>query len=159
MQGLSMSLLVIASLAILAPLLVRALDRVIKVPLVVFEILLGMLLGPAVLGWVQSVEFTDTLADFGLAMLFFVAGTEIDFSLIRGRPAARAGIGWVISLAAGIGAGLILGPGLEAAVIIGVALCSTALGTLLPILRDAGGPGATVDAAGAGTMPVRPVLQ
>ncbi|WP_227471428.1 cation:proton antiporter [Paenarthrobacter sp. YJN-5] len=133
-----MSLLVIASLAVLAPLLVRALDRVIKVPLVVFEILLGMLLGPAVLGWVQSVEFTDTLADFGLAMLFFVAGTEIDFSLIRGRPAMRAGIGWVISLAAGIGAGLILGPGLEAAVIIGVALCSTALGTLLPILRDAG---------------------
>ncbi|BCW83109.1 sodium/hydrogen exchanger [Arthrobacter sp. NicSoilE8] len=138
MQGLSMSLLVIASLAVLAPLLVRALDRVIKVPLVVFEILLGMLLGPAVLGWVQSVEFTDTLADFGLAMLFFVAGTEIDFSLIRGRPAARAGIGWVISLTAGIGAGLILGPGLEAAVIIGVALCSTALGTLLPILRDVG---------------------
>jgi Kef-type K+ transport system membrane component KefB len=138
MQGLNTSLVVIASLAIVAPLLVRALDRVVKIPLVVFEILLGILLGPAVLGWVQSVEFTDTLADFGLAMLFFVAGTEIDFSLIRGRPAARAGMGWLVSLAAGIGAGFILGPGPEAAVIIGVALCSTALGTLLPILRDAG---------------------
>ncbi len=138
MQGLTTSLVVIALLAVAAPLAVRLLDRIIKVPLVVFEIILGILLGPSLLGWVQSVEFTDTLAEFGLAMLFFVAGNEIDFGLIRGRPAARAGIGWIISLAAGVGAGLLLGPSLEAAVIIGVALCSTALGTLLPILRDAG---------------------
>lgn len=138
MQGLSTSLVVIALLAVAAPLAVRSLDRVVKVPLVVFEIVLGILLGPSILGWVQSVQFTDTLADFGLAMLFFVAGNEIDFALIRGRPASRAGLGWLISLAAGIGAGLLLGPTMEAAVIIAVALCSTALGTLLPILRDAG---------------------
>jgi Kef-type K+ transport system membrane component KefB len=138
MQDLSTSLVLIAFLAIAAPLAARFLDRLVKVPIVVFEIVLGILLGPSLLGWIQSTRFTDTLADFGLAMLFFVAGNEIDFASIRGRPINRASVGWVVSLAAGIGAGLLLAPAPEAAVIIGVALCSTALGALLPILRDAG---------------------
>ncbi|WP_374209988.1 cation:proton antiporter [Pseudarthrobacter raffinosi] len=132
MDGLSTSMVLIALLAIAAPLAARFLDRVVKVPIVVFEIVLGIMLGPSLLGWIQPAQFTDTLADFGLAMLFFVAGNEIDFALIRGRPANRAAAG--ISLAAGMGAGLLLAPTPEAAVIIGVALCSTALGTLLPIL-------------------------
>jgi Kef-type K+ transport system membrane component KefB len=138
MQGLSTSLVLIAALAVVAPIITRLLDPLVKVPIVVFEIVLGILLGPSLLGWIQSTSFTDTLADFGLAMLFFVAGNEIDFAAIRGRPLNRAGAGWVISLAAGIGAGFVLAPAPEAAVIIGVALCSTALGTLLPIIRDAG---------------------
>ncbi|MGK3648264.1 cation:proton antiporter [Pseudarthrobacter enclensis] len=138
MQGLSTSLVLIAFLAIAAPLAARFLDRVVKVPIVVFELILGILLGPSVLGWIKSTDFTDTLADFGLAMLFFVAGNEIDFALIRGRPAARATAGWAVSLAAGIGAGFLLASTPAAATIIGVALCSTALGALLPILRDAG---------------------
>ncbi|WP_426228666.1 cation:proton antiporter [Pseudarthrobacter sp. DSP2-3-2b1] len=138
MQGLSTSLVLIALLAVAAPLATRFLDRVVKVPIVVFEIVLGIMLGPSLLGWIQPTQFVDTLAQFGLAMLFFVAGNEIDFAVIRGRPLNRASAGWVISLAAGIGSGFILGPTPAAAVIIGVALCSTALGALLPILRDAG---------------------
>ncbi|BCW58781.1 cation:proton antiporter [Arthrobacter sp. StoSoilB20] len=138
MQDLPGSLVLIAALAVAAPIAVRLLDPVVKVPIVVFEIVLGILLGPSLLGWIDSTTFTDTLADFGLAMLFFVAGNEIDFTAIRGRPIRRASAGWLISLAAGIGAGLALAPAPESAVIIGVALCSTALGTLLPIIRDAG---------------------
>ncbi|WP_426006095.1 cation:proton antiporter [Paenarthrobacter sp. NyZ202] len=138
MNDLSTSLLLIAALAIAAPLAARSLDRWLRIPIIVFEILMGMLLGPSLLGWIQSSSFTDTLADFGLAMLFFVAGNEIDFAAIRGRPAYRATAGWLISLALGVGAGFLLAPGFEAAVIIGVALSSTALGTLMPILRDAG---------------------
>ena len=153
MQGLSTSLVLIALMAVVAPLAGRFLNRWVKVPIVVFEILLGILLGPSLLGWVQSTSFTDTLADFGLAMLFFVAGNEIDFTAIRGQPVYRASTGWVISLAAGIGAGFVLVPSPEAAVIIGVALCSTALGALLPILRDAGAStspiGVAVTAVGA----------
>ncbi|MGR0162171.1 cation:proton antiporter [Paenarthrobacter nitroguajacolicus] len=138
MQGLSTSLVLIAVMAVAAPLATRFLDRWVKVPIVVFEIVLGILFGPSLLGWVQSTAFTDLLADFGLAMLFFVAGNEIDFMAIRGRPIFRASAGWVISLVVGIGVGFALVPSPEAAVIIGVALCSTALGALLPILRDAG---------------------
>ena len=147
MQDLTTSLVLIAFLAIAAPLAARFLDRVVKVPIVVFEILLGILLGPSVLGWIQSTDFTDTLADFGLAMLFFVAGNEIDFAVIRGRPATRATGGWLLSLAAGVGAGFLLAPTAASAMIIGVALCSTALGALLPILRDAGESGSALGVA------------
>ncbi|WP_281445130.1 cation:proton antiporter, partial [Paenarthrobacter nicotinovorans] len=125
MQSLSVSLVLIAAMAVAAPLAARFVERAVKVPIVVFEIVLGMLLGPSLLGWVQSTQFTDTLADFGLAMLFFVAGNEIDFRAIRGRPLGRASAGWVISLAAGVAAGFALTSAAEPAVIIGVALCST----------------------------------
>jgi len=131
------TLLLIPLLAVLAPLLARGLGHWVRVPVVVFELVLGILIGPAVLGWTGPSAFVDLLADFGLAMLFFVAGTEIEFGSFRGRLGRRASLGWIISLAAGIAAGWLLAPG-EAAIVIGVALCSTALGTLLPILRDAG---------------------
>ena len=124
--------------AVLAPLLSAVLARVIRVPLVVFEIVLGLLIGPALLGWVQPGDFTAKLAELGLAMLFFLAGNEIDFSAIRGRPLARSVIGWLISLGVSVTIGILLGPSAAAGVFVGVALTSTSLGTLMPVLRDAG---------------------
>lgn len=132
-----LTLLLIPLLAVLAPVLARGLGRWVRVPVVVFELVLGIVIGPSVLGWAVPGEFVATLSEFGLAMLFFVAGTEIEFGAFRGRLGARASFGWLISLVAGIAAAFVLAPG-EAAVVIGIALCSTALGTLLPILRDAG---------------------
>ncbi|KRE30189.1 cation:proton antiporter [Agromyces sp. Soil535] len=132
------TLVLIPAIAVAAPLLVRALSRWIAVPLVVFEIVLGLLLGPATLGWIIPDDFASFLSEFGLAMLFFLAGNEIDFGTIRGRPLSRAAIGWVISLAAGFGIAVLLAPSLSAAAFIGVALTSTALGTIMPVLRDSG---------------------
>lgn len=132
------SLVVIAAIAAAAPLLGRAVGRFVKIPLVVFEIVLGILLGPSLLGWVQPNQFTEMLADFGLAMLFFLAGNEIDFARIKGRPMQRASMGWLVSLVLGVGAGILFSPTVGAGVFIGVALTSTALGTIMPVLRDAG---------------------
>ncbi|GAA2244763.1 cation:proton antiporter [Herbiconiux moechotypicola] len=139
MDGLDpMSIVVIAGLAVIAPLLAGAVGRVAKVPLVVFEIVLGIIVGPSILGWVAESGFIDGLSEFGLAVLFFMAGNEIDFKAISGRPLRRASLGWLISLAAGVAAGLLLAPSIEAGIIIGIALTSTALGTIMPMLRDAG---------------------
>ena len=128
----------IALLAVLAPLLASGLSAVVKIPLVVFEIVLGLLAGPALLGWVQPNDFTSALAEFGLAMLFFLAGNEIDFQRISGRPLKRSALGWLLSLLIGIALGLLLAPSPAAGIFIGVCLTSTALGTLMPMLRDAG---------------------
>lgn len=133
----SLDFLLIPLLAVLAPLLVRGLGRWIPVPVVVFELLLGILVGPFVLGWVHPSDVVHLFAQFGLAMLFFVAGSEIDFLIFRGRAGHRAIGGWLISLIVGVIIGWIVAPG-DTAIIIGIALCSTALGTLLPILRDSG---------------------
>lgn len=132
------TLVLIPAIAVAAPLLVRAVGRWVAIPLVVFEILLGLALGPAVLGWIEPDDLTAFLSDFGLAMLFFLAGNEIDFRTTRGRPLTRATIGWLISLAAGAGVAALLAPDLPAAAFIGVALTSTALGTIMPVLRDSG---------------------
>jgi Kef-type K+ transport system membrane component KefB len=132
------ALVAIPLVAVLAPLVSSLLGRFVKIPLVVFEIVLGLLIGPSVLGWVEPTDFTAKLADFGLAMLFFLAGNEIDFERIRGRALNRSILGWLISMVAGLAIGILLAPSVPAGVFIGVALTSTALGTLMPMLRDAG---------------------
>jgi Kef-type K+ transport system membrane component KefB len=132
------SLIGIPAAAALAPLLSSAIGRYIRIPLVVFEIVLGLLIGPSILGWVQPTEFTEKLSDFGLAMLFFLAGNEIDFQRIRGRALNRSIVGWLLSLVAGVAVGLLIAPTPAAGVFVGIALTSTALGTLMPVLRDAG---------------------
>jgi len=132
------TLVLIPAVAVAAPLLVQVVRRWVAVPLVVFEIVLGLLLGPAMLGWIVPDDLATFFADFGLAMLFFLAGNEIDFGTIRGRPLRRAAIGWIISLAAGIGLAALIAPHLAAAAFVGIALTSTALGTIMPVLRDSG---------------------
>lgn len=133
----SASLVLIPLMAVLAPLLARGLGRWVRIPVVVFELVLGIVVGPSVLGWAQPSEFVHMLSEFGLAMLFFIAGTEIELNALRGRGGRGAIGGWLISLIVGVVLGFVVAPG-EGAIIIGIALASTALGTLLPILRDAG---------------------
>jgi len=133
-----LNLLLVVAAAAAAPLLGSALNRLVKVPIVVFEIVLGLVLGPSILGWITIGHLTDTLANFGLAMLFFLAGNEIDFAGIAGRPMRRAGIGWLISLVVGILVGILLSPDAVTGVFVGICLTSTALGTIMPALRDAG---------------------
>jgi Kef-type K+ transport system membrane component KefB len=132
------TMVLIPLIAVAAPLLVRAVGRWVAVPLVVFEIVLGILLGPDVLGWIAPDAFVDMLSELGVAMLFFLAGNEVDFRAIRGRPMNRAVIGWLVSLTAGFGIAVVFAPDIPAAAIIGIALTSTALGTIMPILRDSG---------------------
>lgn len=137
MDDLEPTLLLVPLLAVLAPLAARALGPWLRIPVLVFELLLGIIVGPSLLGWAEPSAFMDTLSEVGLAMLFFVAGTEIEFGVLRGRTGRGAIVGWLLSLVAGTAVGWLFAPGLGA-VVVGVALSSTALGTLLPILRDSG---------------------
>lgn len=132
------SLLVIAAIAAATPLLVGLLR--LPVAEVVLMLGFGIIFGPEVLGWIQLDEAIDLLAELGLAFLFFAAGLELEKHAIQGRSGKLALAGWLVSAAlAMVAAGI-----LDVAGIIddflGVAICltSTALGTLLPILRDKG---------------------
>ena len=131
-------LVMLPLLAVAAPILAAVIGRVVRIPLVVFEIVLGIVFGPAVLGWVHPTNATEKLSNLGLCMLFFLAGNEIDFGRIRGRPLNRSIIGWLLALVLGVAVALLLAPTPAAAIFVGIALTSTALGTLMPILRDAG---------------------
>jgi Kef-type K+ transport system membrane component KefB len=81
----------------------------------------------------------DTLSQLGLAMLIFLAGYELDFAGLGRGTLSRAVWSWLIALVVGIGAATALAEGdIDHGLVIGTALTSTALGTVLPILRDSG---------------------
>jgi Kef-type K+ transport system membrane component KefB len=151
------SVVLIVFVAALAPFIADQVARWLLVPTVVLEISLGIVIGPSVLGLAKADEFVEALSNFGLAMLFFLAGYEINFARIRGRPLNRALGSWAGSLLLGMLAGallaVLLGGGAHAAFVLGLALTTTALGTILPIVRDSGvlrTPfGATIMAVGA----------
>jgi Kef-type K+ transport system membrane component KefB len=133
------ALVIIGAVAVLAPIVVDLPAR-LRLPIVVAELGLGILIGPDVLGIVEPDATIDFFSDLGLAFLFLLAGLEIELSRIRGRPLKLATLGWVISLGLGFAfAGILQAAGYVISdLYVGVALATTALGTLMPILRDAG---------------------
>jgi Kef-type K+ transport system membrane component KefB len=124
-------------IAVLAPILAAQLAHWVPVPLAVFEIVLGLLLGPQGFGLGKHGEFIDALSDLGLATLMFLAGYEIDFGRISGSPLRRAAIGWLVGLGLSLAVALLIADSASEAVYIGAAMATTALGTILPIVRDA----------------------
>jgi Kef-type K+ transport system membrane component KefB len=135
------SVLIVVAVAASGPLLAAAMARLSKeliVPIVVFEIVLGALIGPHGLKFAHLDDTLNVLSTLGLAMLFFFAGYEIDLAVVRGRPLTLAVVGWLISLALAYSfAGVLAAAGLViSGVLTGSALCTTAIGTILPVLRD-----------------------
>jgi Kef-type K+ transport system membrane component KefB len=107
---------------------------------VVFEVLLGILIGPHVLGLVKFEGFMASMYAFGMAATLFMAGMELDFKHIKGTPLWLALRGWGASLLLGAAASTVVyaTPLARAPLMLTLALCTTALGTLLPLLRDSG---------------------
>lgn len=134
------SFLTIVVVAALAALLAGLLAPRLVVPVVVLELLLGIVIGPELLGLAEADDFVDFFSNLGLGMLFFFAGYEIDFERIRGQPLRLAALGWLLSLvlAYTVGGALALAGVVMSLLFTGSALATTAIGTLIPILRDAG---------------------
>jgi Kef-type K+ transport system membrane component KefB len=128
-----------------APLLVDRLERWVRLPSVVVEIVLGIVIGPQVLGLVQEHLLFATVTQLGLAMLFFLAGYEIDVRAVRGRPITLASLGWVLSFVLAAGGLFVAGAG-AAVLILASGLCSTALGD---DVADRAGVGVVGGAGGA----------
>ena len=112
----------------------------LTIPVVVLEIVLGILVGPELLGFAEPDDFLDFFSSLGLGMLFFFAGYEIDFERIRGSPLKLGALGWLLSLVLAYSLGGLLSlTGLILSLLFtGSALATTAIGTLIPILSDAG---------------------
>jgi Kef-type K+ transport system membrane component KefB len=151
-QGL-VDLVAVALVAALTPLIVAALPGP-RIPQVVLFLVGGVIIGPHVLG-VAETSNIQLLSNIGLGFLFLLAGYELDPALLRQRPGKLAIGGWLISavIAIGVTAGLDAAGYIKDYVPVGLALTTTALGTLLPILRDndmlSGSFGQHVYAAGA----------
>jgi Kef-type K+ transport system membrane component KefB len=132
--------LIVATVAFVVP-LTLGLVPVLRVPSVVVEILAGIVIGPAVLGFVEIDEPLQFMALIGLAFLLFLAGMEIDLGgLLRGGTLRSAGVGFVLSLAIAFGIASLLGFAgfLQAPLLVAIMLSATSLGIVVPVLADAG---------------------
>lgn len=111
-----------------------------RVPGPVLEILIGMVIGPQVLGWAVVDEPVAVLSTLGLAFLLFLAGMEIDVASLKGRDGRVAFMGFGVSVVIALAIGSLL----EASgliingVLVGFALTASSLGVLIPLLADEG---------------------
>lgn len=132
-------LAIVAASALAGTIAAVAGGRGLLAPVVVVELLLGIVLGPRVLG-LHVTQFISFFSALGLGLLFFFAGYEIDLRRIAGRPLWLGLAGWAVSLALAyaIGGALASAGIVLSLLYTGSALSTTAIGTLIPILSDTG---------------------
>jgi Kef-type K+ transport system membrane component KefB len=138
------NLVVVAGVAFAAPFVLGLFPR-LRLPSVVLEIVAGIVLGPSLLGLVAVDAAVETLALIGLAFVLFLAGLEIELDRLRGRVLRLAAAGFALSFAIAIAVALALAAGglVETPLLVAIILCSTSLGVLVPVLKDAGEIGST----------------
>jgi Kef-type K+ transport system membrane component KefB len=146
-------LFIVSVVAALSPILAGLLSR-LRVPQVVILIIGGILVGPEVLGWAEPGSI-ELISNVGLGFLFLLAGYELELGLFRERAGRLALTSWLVTavMAIAVTGALAAVDFVRAFVPIAIGLTTTALGTLLPILRDnqmlEGRFGAYIMAAGA----------
>ncbi len=84
-------LLIVMLLALVVPVAVSRIQA-FRIPIVVGEIIVGIIVGKSGLNWVQQSQWLQFLQFFGLAYLMFVSGLEIDFAVLRPAPKGAPGL-------------------------------------------------------------------
>jgi len=146
-------LLIVVTLAFIVPITLSRFKR-LRLPIVVGEIIAGIVVGRSGLGWVQHHDpVLDLLAELGFVFLMFLSGMEIDFSSIgfaspgrsRGEkkpwgPLPLGGLSFILTLALSSLVGLLLvrmdlvsNPWMIALI-----LSTTSLGVVVPVLKERG---------------------
>jgi Kef-type K+ transport system membrane component KefB len=131
------NLLIVAAVGLLAPLTLGFFPRV-RLPAIVLEIVLGIVIGPSGLGWVTPDLPVSILALVGLAFLLFLSGLEIDAKRLRGPILKLTGAGFALSFAIAIilGLGLKAGGFVKSPLFVAIVLVSSSLGVIVPVMKD-----------------------
>lgn len=155
-------LAIVAAAALAAPLVLGLFPR-IRLPAIVLEIVLGIVIGPQVLGWVSIDTPIQVMSLLGLAFLLLLAGLEVEYERFRGRVLRLTVLGYAISF----GLALLIGLGLHASglvkspLLVGIALSATSVGIVIPVLKDAGQAGTPfgqLAIAGASIAEIAPIV-
>ncbi len=133
------NLLIVVAIALVAPLALGFFPR-FRLPAIVLEIVLGIVVGPSGLGWVTPDLPVTILALIGLAFLLFLSGLEIDVERLRGRILKLTGLGFALSfgIAIIVGLGLQAGGFVKSPLFVAIVLVATSLGVIVPVLKDSG---------------------
>lgn len=112
----------------------------LRVPAVVFELIAGIIFGPAVLGWIKPGPVVMIISNLGVAFLLFLAGMELDLTKLRGNPLKLGAATFLLSFAIALAimvpfgmSGFVLSP-----LLVATALSATSVGIVFPVLKDTG---------------------
>lgn len=110
-------------------------------PSVLGKLIVGIVIGPAVLGWIENSELLTQLSNVGVILLMFMAGLETDLEELnanRNSSLAVALGGIILPFVGGYVSGLVMGMEQGNAVFLGLLLCATSVSISVQTLRDLG---------------------
>jgi Kef-type K+ transport system membrane component KefB len=155
-------LAIVAGAALAAPLALGLIPQ-IRLPSIVLEIVLGIVVGPQVLNWASSDTPIKVMSLLGLAFLLLLAGLEVEYERFRGRRLRVTAVAYAISFAVAllIGLGLHEGGLVKSPLLVGIALSATSVGIVIPVLKDAAQvdtPFGQLVVAGASIAEIMPII-
>jgi len=108
-------------------------------PSVLGKLIVGILLGPAVLGWIEHGAFIDEVAEIGVLLLMFIAGLETDLDQLRKnwKSALAVAVGGIIlPFVGGYGVAIAFGLDHNLGLFLGVVLSATSVSISVQVLKD-----------------------
>ena len=115
--------------------------RPLGLPTIMGELIVGVVLGPAVLGWIQPGELIQLLAEIGIFFLMFHAGVEtqpVEFFQALKRSMGVAIVGAIVPFSVSFGVALLFGLDMIGATFVGLTMTATAVVITLKSLKDLG---------------------
>ena len=115
--------------------------RPLGLPTVMGELIVGVLLGPAVLGWIEPSDAITLLAEIGIFFLMFHAGIEtqpVEFYDALKRSLGVAIVGAIVPFSISFGLALLFGLDYIGATFVGLTMTATAVVITLTSLKDLG---------------------
>ena len=110
-------------------------------PSVFGKLLVGLIIGPSLLGWIHQTSLLTELAELGVLMLMFIAGVETDVKefMKTARGAALAAVlGVIVPLIAGFGLATFYGYNWARSLFVGTILVATSVSISVQTLRELG---------------------
>jgi len=108
-------------------------------PSVLGKLIIGIILGPAVLGWIENNDFIHYFSEIGVLLLMFLAGLETDLDQLKKNWKAAfavAIIGIILPFIGGFGIGELFGLNTTYSLFIGLLLCATSVSITVQVLKD-----------------------
>lgn len=136
-----MAYLGILSLILISTALAGHFSRRIGIPAVIGQLLVGIVLGPAVLGWVQGDTFVHMFSEIGVIILMFIAGLESNLELLKKyiKPAFSVAItGVILPLCLIFLTGKLFDFHMHEAIFLGVVFSATSVSISVEVLKELG---------------------
>lgn len=110
-------------------------------PSVLGKLIIGVIIGPAVLGWVHDTEVIEALSHIGVLLLMFIAGLETDLKELNRNKNSSLAValgGIILPLIGGYLSGIAIGMDQHHAIFLGLLLCATSVSISVQTFKELG---------------------